>query len=103
MKDLVKKIMYTGAGLAFMTKEKIEEISKDLVEKGKLTEKEGKEVIDDLVRRSKEAKAKVEGQIENAVQKILRRMNLVTKEDLLKLEKRVKALEKEIGVKKPKA
>jgi len=103
MKDLVKKIMYAGAGLAFMTKEKIEEISKDLVEKGKLTEKEGKEVIDDLVRRSKEAKAKVEGQIENAVQKILRRMNLVTKEDLLKLEKRVKALEKEIGVKKPKA
>ncbi|MBW2035295.1 MAG: hypothetical protein JRI94_17255 [Deltaproteobacteria bacterium] len=53
MNDLIRKVVLTGIGLAALTKEKIEEVVKEVVEKGKLSEKEGKEFIDSLKRREK--------------------------------------------------
>ena len=37
--------------MAFLTKEKIAELSKEVIEKGKLSEKEGKEFVDELSRK----------------------------------------------------
>lgn len=48
MFDIIKKVVLTGVGLAAMTKDKVEEVARDLAKKGKLTEKEGKELVDDL-------------------------------------------------------
>ena len=44
MFDLIKKTMLTGVGLAAMTKDKVEELAKELSKKGKLSEKEGKDL-----------------------------------------------------------
>jgi len=54
MFDIIKKVMLTGVGLAAMTKDKVEEVARDLAKKGKLTEKEGKELVDDLLKKSGE-------------------------------------------------
>ena len=56
MIDLIKKTFLTGVGLAFMTKEKITEISKEIIEKGKLSEKEGRELVEELLKKSEKAK-----------------------------------------------
>ena len=56
MIDLIKKTMYLGVGLAYMTKEKVEEISQELIKKGELSATEGKEFIDDLTQKSEEAR-----------------------------------------------
>ena len=50
MKDLLRDIFYMGAGAAFMTKEKVEELKKELIDKGKMTQEEGKQFVDDLVK-----------------------------------------------------
>jgi len=47
MFDLIKKTMLTGVGLAGLTKDKIEKLAKELAKKGKLSEKEGKKLVDD--------------------------------------------------------
>ena len=94
MLEFIKKAMFIGLGLAFMTKEKIEEFSKELVEKGKLSETEGKEFIDELQKKSEEARKKVEDQIKNSVKDTLKKMNIPTRDDLLKLEKQVEELKK---------
>jgi len=96
MIDLIKKTMYAGLGLAFMTKEKIEELSKEVIEKGKLSEKEGKEFINELLKKSEDARKEVKGQIERVVKDILKKMNLATRDDLLKLKKQLKKLEQAI-------
>ena len=96
MNDLIRKIVLTGIGLAALTKEKIEEVVKDVVEKGKLSEKEGKEFIDELLKKSEGAREKVEGQIENAVQATLKKMNLVTRDEFSKLEKQIRQLKKAV-------
>lgn len=97
MIDVLKKTLYTGVGLAYMTKEKIEELGKELIDKGKMTEKEGKELVDDLLEKSKEAKVRVESQIDRTVKETLKKMNLVTQKEYDDLEKRLKDLEEKMN------
>lgn len=52
MKELLKNMLYTGVGAAFLTRDKVDEIRKELVERGKLTKEEGKEFVDDLIKKS---------------------------------------------------
>ena len=103
MFDLIKKAMFTGLGLAFMTKEKVEEISKEIVKKGKLSETEGKEFIDELQKKSEEAKEKVEAQIESVVKETLKKMDIATRDDFLRVEKQLEDLANSIKEKKPQA
>ena len=93
MFDLIKRTMLTGVGLAAMTRDKIEELAKELTEKGKLTEKEGKELIDDLLKKSKKAKKDLEKDIEKVVKNTMKKMNIASGEELSNLTKRVKKLE----------
>ena len=94
MFDFIKKTMLTGVGLAAMTREKIEELAKELTEKGDMTEKEGKELVDELVKKSEKVKKDLESKMESIVKKVLGKLNLATKEDIEKIEKRLKRLEK---------
>ena len=94
MFDIIKKAMLTGVGLAAMTRDKIEEMAKELTEKGEMTEKEGRELVDELVKKSEKAKKDLETKMEGIVEKVLGKMNLATKEDIRKIEKRLKRLEK---------
>jgi polyhydroxyalkanoate synthesis regulator phasin len=96
MIDLIKKTLTTGLGLAFMTKEKIEELTKELVEKGKLSEKDARELIDELLKKSKGARKKVEGEIEKVVTDTFKRMNVVTRDDFFRLEKKLEQLTKAV-------
>lgn len=89
MLEIFKKIAFTGMGLVFLTKEKAEEMARELVEKGKFTEQEGREFIDDLKKASEQARADFEEKINDLVHKTVARMNLATRDDLERLEKRI--------------
>ena len=94
MFDLIRKTMLTGVGLAGLTKDKIEKLAKALARMGKLSEKEGKKLLDDLSKKSEKAKKDMERQIEGIVKKTAKKMNLATRGDLLKLMERIKKLER---------
>ncbi|MCK5509194.1 MAG: hypothetical protein KAI50_11835 [Desulfobacterales bacterium] len=93
MFDIIKKVMLTGVGLAAMTKDKVEELAGDLAKKGKLSEKEGKKLVDDLLKKSEKAKDDLEKDIERVVKNTMKKMNLAGAEDLSNLTKQVKKLE----------
>lgn len=92
MLDVIKKIAFTGIGLAFLTKEKLEELSKEIIEKGKLSEQEGKDFIAELKKKSEQAKNDLETQLDDMVNKTIQKMNLVTRDDLTRLEERINEL-----------
>ncbi|MBW2035296.1 MAG: phasin family protein [Deltaproteobacteria bacterium] len=52
--------------------------------------------MDELLKKAEDTKEKVEGQIEKALQATLKKMNLVTRDDLSKLEKQIKQLKKSV-------
>ena len=92
MIDLVKKAMFTGIGVMSLTKEKIEALAADFVEKGKLSEQEGKKMVEEMMARSEESKDELKKQIEQVVQATLGKMDIASKSDMEDLKKELAAL-----------
>jgi len=90
----IKKSLLTGIGLTLMTKDKVEELGKELVERGEMSEKEGKEFIDELVKKSEKARKDLDAKIERLVQDALEKTNVATKRDIEKLVTRIEQLER---------
>lgn len=53
MRESVRKLGLIGAGLWAMTEDKINDLVKDLVDKGDISKEEGKKVIQDVLEESK--------------------------------------------------
>ncbi len=94
--DAMKKVMLIGVGLAAATRDKIEEVIGELVKKGELSEKEGREMAEALLERSKKIKDEMEKKIEKGVADALARLNIPTRKDWSDLKARIEALEKEL-------
>ena len=92
MQELLKNLLYLGAGAAFVTKEKIEELKDDLVGKGKLTQDEGKQFVDDLLNKSDDIKGKFEEKINEAVAAQLDKVNVAKSDDIADLRAQIQEL-----------
>ena len=99
MFELLKKTIWLGAGLAVMTTEKIEEAVAEIVKKGQLSEKEGKELVADLLEKSKEAKKKLSEKVEKIITLTLQKMNIPSRKEMEELRARLDRLEKGAGKK----
>jgi polyhydroxyalkanoate synthesis regulator phasin len=92
MFDLIKKTLLTGVGLAVMTKEKVEELGRELASQAKLSEHEGKEFVDHLLRQSETSRKDFEGRLNTAVQKAVSGLNLASKDEVARLSAKVDEL-----------
>ncbi len=102
MKELLKNVLYLGAGAAFLTKEKIEELKAELIDKGKLSQDEGKQFVDDLLSKSESAKDQLELKISQIVDDQIRKLNIATRDDLSELKRLVQELQIAINKKEDK-
>lgn len=88
MMDELKKVLLAGIGLTSMTIDKADYFVKELVEKGRLTIDEGKELQQELKRKSEgEAQA-----ILNKVNEKNQNVQYATKEDMARLEDKLDKL-----------
>jgi len=94
MKEFVKKSMLFGVGLAMATKEKIESVVDDMIARGEMSEKEGKETVHALVEKSEEVKKDFMEKVDGMVQDALKRLNVPTREEVDVLKEKIEALEK---------
>ena len=56
MEETLKKIVYAGVGLAAQATEKFESTVDELIAKGKLSDKEGKKIVDDFFSKTEKKK-----------------------------------------------
>ncbi len=96
MFETIKKMMLTGVGIAIVTKERAEEMAKDMVKKGTLSEHQGKEFVEKLVKESHQAQETFEAKLDELMQKAVSKLDLVGRRDFEKLSKKVTRLEKQI-------
>ncbi|QSX07866.1 hypothetical protein J0B03_08590 [Alkalibacter rhizosphaerae] len=89
--DELKKLMLLTLGAASASMEKVDGVVQELIEKGKMTVKEGKELREELLRDKESGKHKEE------LKSFLASLRLATKEDLEKLEARVAELEAKLS------
>lgn len=89
MIDFIKKAMFTGIGLASITKDKVEEVAKEFIEQGNLTETEGRKLVKEMMDYSDKSRGELELQIEKYVEKAISKLDLARKSDIDELKDKV--------------
>lgn len=92
--DMLKKIGLFGIGVIAITQEKVEEFTKEMVEKGEMSREEGKkfvmEVLYEKDRQIKELGEKINQKVKEAVE----RSGAATRNDIEDIKKRLEVIEK---------
>ena len=98
MLELFEKAVLTTIGVAAITQKKAEELEAEMKDRFKLSEDEGKQLVDKIQNIAKESREKVAEMAEVEVQKVLDRLGLVSREEFDRLAKRVQELESRSNV-----
>ena len=86
MRESVRKLGLIGAGLWAITEDRINELVKELVDKGD----------QDMLEERKKQKLDLEKKISEKVQESISKIDVFTKKDMSELESRIQTLEEEI-------
>ncbi|MCP4343259.1 MAG: hypothetical protein GY799_31390 [Desulfobulbaceae bacterium] len=97
MIDLIKKAVLTGVGVASLTKEKIEDLAKELIVKGKMSEQEGEKLVEEMLSRAEESRETMKNQTKSLVQDTIAKMQLARVEDIELLKTEIERLREEIS------
>ena len=96
MIETIKKLGLFGIGAWALTEEKINEIAKELIDKGEINKEDGKKFVRELVEEQKKQKEEIENRISETVKETFGKAKTETKEDIKRLEMRINKLEEEI-------
>ncbi|MCX5883802.1 MAG: hypothetical protein NTU74_19005 [Deltaproteobacteria bacterium] len=97
MLDFIKKTMLTGIGIAMKTKDELEEWVKEIVKKGEISENEGKDFLDNVKRKSKEAQKDFEEKVESKFKDLLKKADIATRNEVNDLKNEIEELKKTIS------
>ncbi|AKG03690.1 hypothetical protein AAV35_002065 [Salimicrobium jeotgali] len=94
MDKWMKRGFYLGVGAAISGKERFEKMVQDMVDKGEMTPKEAKAMMNEWVEKGQNADTDFTNQTRTMMKDRLKEIGFVTEEDYYKLEARVERLEK---------
>jgi polyhydroxyalkanoate synthesis regulator phasin len=100
-KTVVDKILLATIGAMFMTRERAEEIFDEYLHRWQVEKGSRDAFLDDLVARSQEAHAELEDLLTRHVKEVADKLNLVTRDDLTRLEEKIDRIEAARGVEPP--
>jgi len=87
---MLQELLYTGAGVAAIMKEKMEEEMKKLEESGKLKKEDTKSFIEKIEQKGKEEEQKNKEKFKSMIKEIIDELGIATKEDIQKLKDELK-------------
>ncbi|SIS40970.1 phasin family protein [Salimicrobium flavidum] len=94
MDNWMKRGFYLGIGAAISGKERFEKMVQDMVDKGEMTPKEAKSVMDEWVKKGESADRDWSNQTRGMMKNRVKELGFVPEEDYRELEARVAQLEK---------
>lgn len=97
MLDYIKKSLLTGVGLALRSKAEIEEMAKEFAETSQMNQEEAKEFLNECRQKYDDAKNGFDKKIEQAIEKIMVKLDLPSKSDIEKLNKRIDEITEQLN------
>lgn len=97
MLNIIKKAMLTGIGLSLIAKDEVEELAKELINKSKMSEKEGSKFIEELQKKYDETQDRLEERVQQTTKEFLKKADVVTGDELRGLKKEIRELKKAIS------
>ncbi|MFN3479379.1 MAG: phasin family protein [Thermodesulfovibrionales bacterium] len=86
--DIVRNALLAGFGV----QEKVREFIDDLVKKGELSESQGAKIVKEWTETANKTTEQFSKSLSDVISKTLEKMNIPTKEDIEKLNKKVQSL-----------
>jgi len=96
---ILEKFFYYSVGFASMSFEKLTHLIQKSIEQDKMSETEGKEILNDYKNKMEEMTKKFDDKLEIFVKNKLNEMRFVKSEDIVELEERIKKIEELINKK----
>jgi polyhydroxyalkanoate synthesis regulator phasin len=97
MEDLFKRFLYTGVGFVALTAEKLQESIDEMVGNGKISEEEGKKLVDDFLRNTEERSEEFERKLRDTAESVMEKLSFPSKAEYETLLKRVEHLEAKLS------
>ena len=94
MSDLIKSVVLASLGILSLTREKAENLAKDLIRKGELLETDEAKFVKDLLEKAEKAGVEFEGKIAKSVKDTLKKLNIPTRKDLDEIKQKLDKLSK---------
>ncbi|MFN2357668.1 MAG: phasin family protein [Desulfotignum sp.] len=96
MFEYVKKSLLTGVGMALRSKSEIRELAQELAKSTQMNQAEAREFLDECQQKYEETRTRLDKRMEDAVEQILKKLDLPTRSDIQALNKRIDDLVKQI-------
>lgn len=93
MKNMIKKGLAIGFGLAIFTKEQAEKFADELIEKGQMNKDESREFVQALMQKGEEVQKQLDDRINNRFYQLKDQLDLASKEEVEQLKQRIERLE----------
>lgn len=90
--DIVRKALFAGLG----AQEKVKEMVEELVKKGELNKSEGAKIVKAWSEKAGKRREDLSKTLSELMSKTLEKMNLPTRDDIEKLNKKIESLSKKI-------
>ncbi len=93
MFDVMKKMFLAGVGMTLLTKDRVEEMAREVAKSADLSREKGQEFIDEAVARAQKGREELNKYVERAVNDAVGKANLPTRQDIAELHTRLARLE----------
>lgn len=94
--ELMEKVLLLGVGAASLTKDKVDELTDELVKRGQMTKEEGEAFIREAAGSARESGASIKGMASDTYQETLRAMGVATREHVDEVDRRLTVLEAKV-------
>ena len=97
MLELVKKSLFLGFGLATLTKEKLEDLGREVARQAKLSESKARELQSELTNRAEQARQALGAEIDRRVDRAFAKVGVARSKHTTDIAARLEALERAVA------
>jgi len=95
--SMIEKALYLGLGVFSVTRERLEKVVNELMEKGEISREEVGQVVEDLIKRGEEEKKAIRKLIQEEMGGLKKDLSVSTQSELEQLKERIEELERRIN------
>lgn len=96
-KETLKTAALLGLGIAAISRDKLNELADELSRTEKINEKEGRALVDSIIKKAETSRGELEAKIRKELQANIRSSRLVSMREVEALEKKVEVLERKLA------
>jgi poly(hydroxyalkanoate) granule-associated protein len=94
--DATRKVLLAGIGAVALAQEEIEKFVHQLIERGEIAEKDGRNLLREVMDKRKKKTEQAEDEVTKRVETVLDRMSVPSKADIDALSKKISELSKKV-------